>query len=534
MNRLRRHLVAGTAACALTLAFPIAARAQGWQDAFKNGFDAWNEKKWDDVVKFMREAIETNPMETTDKVQVGRRAATLGVAPRLTEYLPHYYLGDALKNRGECGPAVTEWEISQSQKAILNLAAPMRAISNGYKECRAKGVLLREDFLREVSASDQIYNNARASFTSLDSMRKTNPDLLRPDDPAELDRANNDLIAAFNSLTKARQTRMGQDFAAARTSAARAADTLKPLEARLGAALNTRAAIAPLSAAIKQILDGAETTDRNINGITLTLSDEMARQRTDARNQMRDARDRLAAAQKTQNALMAAEARDIAQQAADSLKAILDRATELARTDFQRRLQNTLAGAQEQLSFVVAAFTKLEQLVAENPAMMTPSMESDRTKLRNADKALQSQFATARATENIAGLQDVARTARQTKVAIDDLIKAFGPVLRPESGLLQLNLALQNGAGLYFAGRYQEALAVLGPLLTADIPLKVHVHLFRAAALYAQYVLGGATNQKLRDDAREAIQRCKELDSGFQPSSRAFSPRFIAFFQNGG
>ena len=534
MNRVRRHLVVGTAVCALTLAFPIAARSQGWQDAFKNGFDAWNEKKWDDVVKFMREAIKINPMETTDKVQVGRRALTAGIAARSVEYLPHYYLGVALKNRGECGPAVTEWEISQSQKAILNLSEPMRAISDGYQECRAKGVLLREDFLSEVSRTDQIYENARKLFTSIDPLRKTNPDLLRADDPAELDRANNDLIAAYNGLNKARQTRIGEDFAAARTFAARAADTLKPLEARLKVAGNARAAIALQSAAVTQILDGAETTDRAINALNATLSDEMVKLRTNARNQIKTARASLVAAEKTQSTAAVLEAQRTAQDAADGLGKILGDLTKLARADVQRRLQNALAAAQQQLSFVVAAFANLEQLVAENPAMMTPSMEKDRARLRDADKALQGQFANARATENIAGLQDVAGTAKQMKVAIDGLIKAFGPVLRPEPGLLELNLALQNGAGLYFAGRYQEALAALAPLLTADIPLKLHVHLFRAAALYAQYVLGGATNQKLRDDAREAIQRCKELDSRFQPSSRAFSPRFIAFFQSGG
>ena len=41
-------------------------------------------------------------------------------------------------------------------------------------------------------------------------------------------------------------------------------------------------------------------------------------------------------------------------------------------------------------------------------------------------------------------------------------------------------------------------------------------------------------NQTLRNDALAAVQRCKEIDPTFQPDPRAFSPRFVAFFQSAG
>jgi hypothetical protein len=62
----------------------------------------------------------------------------------------------------------------------------------------------------------------------------------------------------------------------------------------------------------------------------------------------------------------------------------------------------------------------------------------------------------------------------------------------------------------------------------------VHVSVFRAASLYALYVRSGETNQALRNDALGAIQRCKEIDPSFQPDPRAFSPRFVSFFQSAG
>ena len=64
--------------------------------------------------------------------------------------------------------------------------------------------------------------------------------------------------------------------------------------------------------------------------------------------------------------------------------------------------------------------------------------------------------------------------------------------------------------------------------------MQVHVSVFRAASLYALYVRSGETNQALRNDAIAAIQRCKEIDPSFQPDARAFSPRFVSFFQGGG
>ena len=103
------------------------------------------------------------------------------------------------------------------------------------------------------------------------------------------------------------------------------------------------------------------------------------------------------------------------------------------------------------------------------------------------------------------------------------------------TGVLEwMNAALEEGARFYFAGEYQRALDSLGPVGgLSDVPLQVHVHLFRAAALFGLYVRSGESNQALLKELLTAIERCKQIDPAFQPSARAFSPRFLSVYQNG-
>jgi hypothetical protein len=83
-------------------------------------------------------------------------------------------------------------------------------------------------------------------------------------------------------------------------------------------------------------------------------------------------------------------------------------------------------------------------------------------------------------------------------------------------------------------GHYQQALSALEPLTAqSDSPLKVHAHVFRAAALYALFVRSGESNDQLRNDALAEIARTKQLNASFQPSPRAFPPRFLSLYQTG-
>jgi hypothetical protein len=355
--------------------------------------------------------------------------------------------------------------------------------------------------------------------------------LWRPEIQAEFERARADMALSQKTLVKARQTRMVVDFAESRAIAVRAGNVLRPLEAKLTAAIGTRTLIAQQAAEAQQVLAAADTTDRAIDAIKVVLPPNLVTARDSARALTRSARERLGQAEKTENAATAGEAVRLANDASDAFTKVLDQVKKLERSDFEVRFQQVVAAATEQFSFVGTSIATLERLVAEKPGTMTPQMASQREALVKEHSSLQRRFDNARRAENVNGIQDAMRLALEARSKIDALIKAFGPATLKDRGV---DTALEQGARSFLAGEYQQALSALDPLVgRSDITMQVHVSVFRAASLYALYVRSGETNQALRNDALAAIQRCKEIDPSFQPDARAFSPRFVSFFQSG-
>jgi hypothetical protein len=91
--------------------------------------------------------------------------------------------------------------------------------------------------------------------------------------------------------------------------------------------------------------------------------------------------------------------------------------------------------------------------------------------------------------------------------------------------------SLISASTLYFAGRYGAALTELNKLdYAAGFP-GAQVRLFRAASAYALFITGGQRDQKLRQEAEANVRECRRLStSGFKPDAKAFSPRFVQFF----
>ena len=529
MNLSLLRIVVGLVVWTSLIALPATASAQAEDEPFRRGLVARGDKKWTEVVEAMRQAITINRTESTRKVQV-RSRLLFGTG---MEYLPHYFLGEALKNVGDCAGAVAAWETSEgSKRPVLGQSEFAAGLRAGYKECGAKGVLLRDEYRRQVSATEQVYSDALGMATRIDRVRGASPDLWRPDVEAEFERARNDLGAAQKGLVKGTQTRLLADFTESKNASARATTVLRPLESRLGAAINTRTLIAQQSTETQQVLVGAETSDKAVDAAKIAIPPALATSRDSARALIARARERLALAEKTQNATNAGEALRMAHEASDAIGKVLEQVNKLARGEFELRLQQAVAAASEQFAFVGNSFATLERLVAEKPGMMLPAMSSERAALVKEQSGLQRRFDNARRTENLTGIQDAMRLALEARTRIDALIKAFGPATLRDRGV---HAALEEGARLYFAGEYQQALSSLDPLGSAsDVPLQVHVHLFRAASLYALYARSGETNQSLRSNVLAEIQRCKEIDPAFQPNPRAFSPRFLSLFQNAG
>jgi hypothetical protein len=104
----------------------VASRASGdYKDSFKKGIDAYDRKRWNEVVKHMREAIAENPAE-------GERIKLYGL--RFEVYFPHFYLAAAYLHLANCPEAVKEFKVSESQGAIRS--SPKYAeLVDGLKSC---------------------------------------------------------------------------------------------------------------------------------------------------------------------------------------------------------------------------------------------------------------------------------------------------------------------------------------------------------------------------------------------------------------
>ena len=92
------RIVGSVLVCAWVLSLPSTAWAHAEDEPFRRGISARGDKKWADMADEMRKAIAINAMESTRKVQVRARIIFGGNS---TEYLPHYYLGEALKKGAE-------------------------------------------------------------------------------------------------------------------------------------------------------------------------------------------------------------------------------------------------------------------------------------------------------------------------------------------------------------------------------------------------------------------------------------------------
>lgn len=96
----------------LLLVLLAAAEARAdYKDSYRKGMEALDRKRWDEVARYMRDAIGENPTE-------GERIKLYGL--RFETYLPHFYLGAAYLNLGNCDAATKAFETSRSQGAIRN------------------------------------------------------------------------------------------------------------------------------------------------------------------------------------------------------------------------------------------------------------------------------------------------------------------------------------------------------------------------------------------------------------------------------
>ena len=503
-------------------AMPALAAAQ--DDAFKQGLQARSDKKWADVVRHMQNALKADAQESTRKV-----GSRLGVGG--TEYLPHFFLGEAYYNQQDCGGAVTEWSISEQQGAIKIKPEFLGTIKSGSQACAAKGVLLAADYNPLYQSTNKVYADAAALGKRISDIGTTNRDVWRPGVDEQFARAKKELEASFARLNAGQRSRLAVDFNEAKAGSERATAILRPLETSLNTAVEALNSVQRQTKDVEQTLASADTADQTLETLKDSLTEPMQAARKTGKQQLAQARDRLVAGQKTQNPAAVADALKYAQSASTTLTQLLDQVQKAARGVFEQQLGDAIRVADEAFARVSGAMSILDGRIAQKPDIASPKLTADRAAYVKQVDGLRRKFERARKAEDLSGLAETTRLTLEAQNGVTGLITAFGPITLRERGVHE---SLEEGVRLYLNGEYQQALSALEPLTgQTEVPLQVHAHVVRAAALYALFVRSGETNAQLRTDALAEIARTKQLNASFQPSPRAFSPRFLSLYQTG-
>jgi hypothetical protein len=251
----------------------------------------------------------------------------------------------------------------------------------------------------------------------------------------------------------------------------------------------------------------------------------------DGRDALTRARERWNDGQKTLNPQTLAVAKSAATDAQSRFRQVLEEGSRIERDSVQRQLSEALTRTVEAFSLLDTAVATLDRFVAERPGAMTPEKEAERTGAQEQVSRARRRLDQARKSDNLAAIAEAANLANAARDRLNLLIGTFGPLTLRDRGVHE---ALEQGARQFFNGEYQQAIASLAPGETAaeGVALRLHFHLLRAAALYELFLRSHGQDQGLQAQAVEEVQHTKGIDSAFQPDGRAFSPRFISFYQS--
>lgn len=128
MRRRTRNVLAQAVLSLLALSAVARLASADYKDSYKQGVEAVEKSKWADAARLMQEAIASKPTE-------GETIRFYG--QRFEPYLPHFYLGLALFNSGDCPGALRSWATSESQGAVRK-TEQYRTIVKNKGACEAK------------------------------------------------------------------------------------------------------------------------------------------------------------------------------------------------------------------------------------------------------------------------------------------------------------------------------------------------------------------------------------------------------------
>jgi hypothetical protein len=224
-----------------------------------------------------------------------------------------------------------------------------------------------------------------------------------------------------------------------------------------------------------------------------------------------------------------AEASASARAASDFFRGVLDELQEGERVEARRRIEEATRGARERFALLDSAVSTYDGRAVKRPEVVDEAMKRDRRSIQARIQVSRRELATAVAAANPAAIEAAGRAAQLAADRLTALILKFGPRTLVEQGV---HPALEQGARYFLAGQYAEAVQALSPAegFADDVPLRLHVHLLKAASLFELFLRGGERDLAQRDQAMVEAALARALAPAHQPQTGSFSPRFIAWF----
>jgi hypothetical protein len=402
-------------------------------------------------------------------------------------------------------------------------------MQKGFILCEStKGVLPPAKFDPLLQRTRQHYDEVRGVAVAVTNLGKENSNEFQQVRD-QYTNATAELANGGNALTTAMRSRSQKDFDSATAAIERAQSALITIQTRLSAAVGETSAALALAKEVEGLLAKGDEAERQVTtrltDKKATLPGPLVSMRDAGREALTKARERYATGSKALSLPILTEARTQVTNGTNSYKQLLDELTKVDATE----LQNAISGAEQALLLSDGLIGTLAKRISAKPSLVDDVVAAEREKIVKEVDGARRRLAGAKAASNLDGINKAKNATITANEHLSVLLGRFGPLTLRERGVRE---ALEEGSRQFFAGQYDKALAALNaPEVSApDAPLQIHVHLFRAASLHAQYARS-PNNQALRSEALAEVDECRKLDSAFEPDPRAFSPGFIRFFK---
>ena len=405
----------------LLLLVPVLAFAR-FQDDYSEGKEAIEDGDWDKALASLRAAVAQNPT-SAERVRI--------YGMRFEPYVPHYYIGRALFEKGDCAGALDAWREAETQ-------GPIRGLDEYADLQRDRGVC--ESQVVDVTAIAESAGNGIQALDDAvkDLERVKGQSLLAPvwSQESGWQRALNDGKAAVTSLQRDLRAAVG----------AKDADAIEAI-AQQAEALRT------------QVMDASGAAGQRLT-------------------QLRAAEDQRVAEAERQ-------------------------------ATSRRELLQTISGARG---------------VLDDPA---PDAASQRVR--------QELAALVQRSDNLgsnASVADLNQASRNINAKIREFRQAVQTYQVQQQAIARRTppASLKRIAEAYFGGDYGRTVELADPRSFSDQREKIQAHLFRAAANFNQFKLGGESDSSLMAQVQQDVRAIKGIDSRFRPYVAAFPPKFSELF----